>query len=131
LKNADGVCVAAANCEAPTTIGYYDAPVKTEGNCASDREMYSTDCGNQLDCMATCGTPLPFLIHGYPQVPKKCSEMKCAPSCVCMQPYVRNTKGQCVERSECDHTEPFTTVTTTTPALSQSALQVTRSTRIT
>jgi hypothetical protein len=113
LKNAHGVCVAAANCEAEPIIGYY-APMTTEEKCASDREMYMTDCGNQLDCMATCGTPMPFLIHGYPQVPKKCSDMKCAPSCVCMQPYVRNTKGQCVERSECDHDDPFTTTMKTT-----------------
>jgi hypothetical protein len=114
LKNAKGVCVPAANCEKPEPMPLFAAPMTSEKKCASDREMYTTECGNQLDCMATCGTPLPFLIHGYPQVPKKCSELKCAPSCVCMHPYVRNTKGQCVERVECDHATPFTTTTTAT-----------------
>jgi hypothetical protein len=108
LKNAQGVCVQAANCEAAPMALFAET---TEGKCATDREMYTTECGNQLDCMASCGTPLPFLIHGYPQVPKRCSDMKCAPSCVCMHPYVRNTKGQCVERKECDRSAPFTTTT--------------------
>jgi hypothetical protein len=109
LRNDQGVCVAAANCDAPVA-----APVNTvvlarvEGKCATDREFY-TDCGNQLDCLATCGTPLPFLIRGVPQIPPKCANLKCTPGCVCKRPYARNSSGQCVERSECQHNNPFAT----------------------
>jgi hypothetical protein len=75
--------------------------MKTEGKCASDREVFS-ECGNMDDCMASCHTPLPYLIHGAPVLPKKCRDMKCTPACACKMPYVRNSQGQCVVRSECD-----------------------------
>jgi hypothetical protein len=95
LKNEMGVCVPAADCKA--------TPVKTEGKCASDREMFVEDCGSQMDCVATCTTPLSYMIHGVPQIPKKCQQTKCAASCVCKFPYYRNSAGQCVERQACDN----------------------------
>jgi len=109
LRNDLGVCVQAANCVAqkpdprgPVHIPLFQSPMQTEGQCASDREFFH-ECGAQLDCLASCNTPLPFMIHGAPQVPKKCLERSCIPACVCKQPYVRNTDGQCVERSQCHH----------------------------
>jgi hypothetical protein len=101
LRNSLGVCVPAHKCEAPETFMMLP-PVPKCG----DHEMLISekDCGSQLDCMATCGTPLPFMIHGYPQVPKKCQDTKCAASCVCQHPYVRNAAGQCVERKDCETT---------------------------
>jgi len=111
LKNAQGVCVAAANCDAPTKpepVAFVATGVKSVGKCSSDREQF-VECGSQLDCLATCGTPMPFLIHGAPQVSKKCLERSCTPGCVCNFPYVRHSNGQCVERSQCEHTNPFTT----------------------
>jgi hypothetical protein len=107
LRNEKGVCVAAANCDAPTLMNTV-VLAQVEGKCATDREFY-TDCGSQLDCLATCGTPPPFLIRGVPQIPPKCADLKCSPSCVCKRPYVRNASGVCVERSECEHKNPFAT----------------------
>jgi hypothetical protein len=109
LKNANGACVPAANCEAPQAINIplYASPMH-EGQCASDREVFSP-CGEQLDCLASCNTPLPFLIHGEPQMPRKCLERKCTPGCVCQKPYLRHTDGRCVEVQECQHVSPFTT----------------------
>lgn len=103
LRNANGVCVPAANCDAPKV------EEKPESKCASDREFYVEECGSQVDCMSTCHVPPAFLIRGVPQIPKKCLERMCAPSCVCKHPYVRNADGKCVERSECDAV-PMTTV---------------------
>jgi hypothetical protein len=106
LKNAQGVCVPAANCEAPQPM--MASAVQPAGQCSSDREIFS-ECGEQLDCLASCNTPLPFLIHGEPQLPKKCLERKCTPGCVCQKPYVRHADGRCVEVNECQHDSPFTT----------------------
>jgi hypothetical protein len=110
LKNAMGKCVPANRCAGPLAQ-VEAAPVVPAQKCSSDREIYINDpVGSQLDCMATCGTPLPFMIHGAPQVPKKCLDMPQKPACVCKHPYVRNSEGHCVERKECDKTNPFTTV---------------------
>jgi hypothetical protein len=95
---ANGKCIPTEQCPKVASLMMMPPVPK----CASDREMYSVECGTQLDCMATCHTPFPYLIHGVPQIPKKCLETKCAPACFCKFPYVRNTDGQCVERKECD-----------------------------
>jgi hypothetical protein len=95
---ANGKCIPTEQCPKVASLMMMPPVPK----CASDREMYSVECGTQLDCMATCHTPFPYLIHGVPQIPKKCLETKCAPACFCQFPYVRNTDGKCVERQECD-----------------------------
>lgn len=94
LRNAKGVCVPAANCDATEVK-------KPEPQCVSDREFYVDECGSQLDCMSTCHTPPAFLVRGVPQIPKKCAQLQCKPACVCKHPYVRNVDGTCVHRNEC------------------------------
>jgi hypothetical protein len=68
-------------------------PVK---RCQDEREMFH-ECGVQLDCLAKCHvkfTPI-------------CMHKMCQPGCVCMQPYVRDDSGRCVETKECPNTKPF------------------------
>lgn len=105
-SGANGMCVPANQCTAPAPASIMMLPPTPK--CPTDREFHVKECGTQLDCMATCGTPRPFLIRGVPQMPKKCAEKQCAASCVCKHPYVRNANGQCVERQECEAMHPFT-----------------------
>jgi hypothetical protein len=99
LKNSEGKCVPAAQCD---TVQKTTTPA-VDPKCSSDRELYVKDCGTQMDCMATCHMPLPWIIHGHVQIPKKCLDIQCNASCVCKFPYVRNENGLCVERGECDN----------------------------
>jgi hypothetical protein len=101
FKNAMGKCVSMQMCDGPLPHILAAEPAQ---KCNTDREMYVNDpMGAALDCQATCGTPLPFMIHGEPQIPAKCRAMPRKAACVCKFPYVRNSQGQCVERSQCDN----------------------------
>jgi len=108
LRNAQGACVETRSCDVPLNNNNM-LLAQVEGKCATDREVY-TECGNQLDCVTSCGTPLPFMIRDVPQIPAKCANMRCTPGCACKRPYARNESGVCVERSQCEHKNPFVDV---------------------
>jgi hypothetical protein len=112
LKTSNGQCVPAANCDMPLEIAAASRPYGNDIMCPNEHEMYiEDDFATTLDCMARCDTPLPFMIHGHPQIPKKCQQVKAGATCVCQKPFVRNHEGKCVERKQCD-----TTMMMTTPA---------------
>jgi len=69
---------------APITIPLHKVPL-----CPKD-EVYNT-CGVQLDCLASCKTPMT----------PKCMERMCTPGCVCQKPLLRHEDGRCVEKTEC------------------------------
>jgi hypothetical protein len=103
LKHANGQCVPAANCDMPMEIAA-SRPYGNDIMCPHEHEVYiENDFATTLDCMANCDTPLPFMIRGHPQIPKKCENMKAGSACVCQKPFVRNHEGKCVERKQCQH----------------------------
>lgn len=118
LRHANGECVPMANCEAQPAAAKLETVTRPYGDdmlCPGgpDREVYiDDDLATQYDCVQSCDTPLPYMIRGHVQIPKKCQEVKPGSGCVCRFPFYRNEEGKCVERKECHKTE----MTTMTPA---------------
>lgn len=77
-----------------STLGPINIPLRripiTHPPFCPQNELYNT-CGVQLDCLASCKTPMT----------PKCMERMCTPGCVCQKPYVRHPNGRCVEKTEC------------------------------
>lgn len=86
----------------------------SEEKCPTDRESYFPIMGAMIDCMNNCETNKDDWFP-IPKIPKRCQNISDKPACVCNAPYSRNHEGRCVERKECERTNPISTTTTRRP----------------
>jgi len=87
-------CVQGCYCEE----GYFR---NSDGNCVplSECKPQVTTCSLSHEVYNACGTACPLTCDNY-NTPPACTE-QCVPGCYCEDGYFRNSKGNCVTKSEC------------------------------